>query len=67
MTILLRGQVFFAGALTGPIELSSRPELRTRIYYFALLATTTFAALLEESRMQIFKATNLNRKSGGGA
>jgi hypothetical protein len=48
-------------------ELSSRPELRTRISYFALPATTTSAALLKESRMQIIKATNLDRKSGGGA
>jgi hypothetical protein len=42
-------------------------ELRTRISYIALLATTTCAALLKESRMQIFKATGLERKSGGGA
>jgi hypothetical protein len=39
-------------------------ELRTWISYFALLATTTCAALLKESRMQIFKATDLDRKSG---
>src|SRR6202042_186253 len=45
-------------------ELSSRPE-RTRISYFALLATTTSAALRRESRMQIIKATGLDRKSGG--
>jgi len=44
--------------------LSSRPE-RTRISYFALLARTTFAALFKESRMQIIKATGLDRKSGG--
>jgi hypothetical protein len=44
--------------------LSSRPK-RTRISYFALLATTTCAALREESRMQIIKATGLHRKSGG--
>jgi len=37
----------------------------TRISYFALLATTTCAALREESRMQIIKATGLHRKSGG--
>src|SRR5271155_3143753 len=47
-----------------PSPLSSRPE-RTRISYFALLATTTCAALLKESRMQIIKATGLHRKSGG--
>src|ERR1700735_3823816 len=44
--------------------LSSRPE-RTRISYFALLATSTYAALRRESRMQIIKATGLHRKSGG--
>jgi hypothetical protein len=43
------------------------PVLRTRISYFALPATTTSAALLKESRMQIIRATNLDRKSGGGA
>jgi hypothetical protein len=47
-----------------PSPLSSRPE-RTRISYFALLATPTFAALREESRMQTMKATGLHRKSGG--
>ena len=47
-----------------PSPLSSRPE-RTRISYFALLATTTCAALLKESRMQFIKATGLDRKSGG--
>ena len=47
-----------------PSPLSSRPE-RTRISYFALLATTTCAALRKESRMQIIKATGLDRKSGG--
>jgi len=45
-------------------ELSSRPE-RTRISYFAQLATTTCAALFKESRMQIIKATGLDRKIGG--
>ena len=45
-------------------QLSSRPE-RTRISYFALRATTTGAALRRESRMQIIKATGLDRKSGG--
>ena len=44
--------------------LSSRPE-RTRISYFALLATSTCAALRRESRMQIPKAMGLHRKSGG--
>jgi hypothetical protein len=38
-----------------------RPD---RISCFARLATTTCAALLKESRMQIIKATDLNRKSG---
>jgi hypothetical protein len=38
---------------------------RTRISYFALLATTTCAALLKESRTQIIEATDLDRKSGG--
>src|SRR5580658_2395483 len=44
-----------------------RPRLviPTRISYFALLATTTCAALRKESRMQIIKATGLHRKSGG--
>jgi hypothetical protein len=46
------------------LPLSSRPE-RTRISYFALLATNTCAALCKESRMQIIKATALHRKSGG--
>src|ERR1700744_4876406 len=45
-------------------ELSSRPE-RTRISYFALLATATYAALRRESRMQFINATTLHRKSGG--
>jgi hypothetical protein len=36
-----------------------------RISYFALLATTTCAALRKESRMQTLKATGLDRKSGG--
>jgi hypothetical protein len=67
MTILLRMIKYFLLYLLGTTELSSRPELRTRISYFAPLATTTCAALLKESRMQIFKATDLDRKSGGGA
>jgi hypothetical protein len=40
------------------------PE-RTRISCFALLATSTCAALRGESRMQILNATGLHRKSGG--
>jgi hypothetical protein len=32
-----------------------------------LLETTTYAALLKESRTQIIEATGLDRKSGGGA
>jgi hypothetical protein len=47
-----------------PYPLSSRPK-RTRISYFALLATSTCAALLRESRMQIPNTTGLDRKSGG--
>jgi hypothetical protein len=46
------------------LPLSSRPE-RTRISYFALLATSTCAAFRRESRMQILNATGLHRKSGG--
>jgi hypothetical protein len=49
---------------TPPSPLSSRPK-RTRISYFALLATSTFAALRRESRMQFPEATGLDRKSGG--
>jgi hypothetical protein len=45
------------------LPLSSRPK-RTRISYFALLATSTYAALRRESRMQILNATGLDRKSG---
>jgi hypothetical protein len=44
--------------------LSSRPE-RTRISHFAMLARTTCAALLKESRMEFINATGLNGKSGG--
>jgi hypothetical protein len=51
-------------SVEAPSPLSSRPE-RTRISYFALLATTTFAVFLKENRMQIIKATVLDRKSGG--
>jgi hypothetical protein len=42
---------------------SSGPE-RTRISYFALLATITCAALLKESRMQMIKATALDKIRG---
>jgi hypothetical protein len=55
-------QLLFQRAPLSP--LSSRPE-RTRISYFALLATTTYAALRKESRMQLINATTLDRKSGG--
>jgi hypothetical protein len=44
--------------------LSSRPK-RTRISYFALLATTTCAVFLKENRMMSINATALDRKSGG--
>ena len=64
MTILWRGQVFLAEAFAGTTELSSRPE-RTRISYFTLLATTTYAALRRESRMQLNNATQLDRKIRG--
>jgi hypothetical protein len=42
--------------------LSSRSE-RTRIFYFALLATTTYAVFLKENRMMPINATDLDRKS----
>jgi hypothetical protein len=44
----------------------NRPQLAgfPRISYLALQATTTCAALREESRMQIIKATGLHRESG---
>ena len=44
----------------------NRPQLAgfPRIPYLALRATTTCAALREESRMQITKATGLHRESG---
>ena len=64
MTILLCPQKLQREILTPATELSSRPE-RTRISYFALLATTTRAALRRKSRMQWIKATGLDRKSGG--
>ena len=62
MTNLSRGQVFLAEALAA--QQNCHPVERTRISYFALLATTTCAALGKESRMQIIKATGLDRKSG---
>jgi hypothetical protein len=43
--------------------LSSRPE-RTRISCYAALDMATCAAFVEESRMKIGNATELNRKSG---
>jgi hypothetical protein len=43
--------------------LSSRPK-RTRISYFALLATTTYAVFFKENRMILINATDLYRKSG---
>jgi hypothetical protein len=58
----LSSNLLFSGSTPSP--LSSRPK-RTRISYFALLATSTCAALRRESRMQIIKATGLDRKSGG--
>jgi hypothetical protein len=57
------GQVFLAKGLAGTTELSSRPE-RTRISYFAMLATTMYAALLKESRTEYINATVLDGKSG---
>ena len=44
---------------------ASTGVIPTRISYFALLATTTCAALRKESRMQIINTTGLDRKSGG--
>jgi hypothetical protein len=46
------------------LSLSSRPE-RNRIYYYALLATTTCAVFRKENRMTLINETNLDRKSGG--
>ena len=42
-----------------------KPTERTRISYFALLATSTCAPLRRESRMQIINATGLHRKPEG--
>ena len=47
-----------------PFPLSSRPK-RTRISYFALLATTTYAVFLKKTAYVLINATNLDRKSGG--
>jgi hypothetical protein len=47
-----------------PSPLSSRPK-RTRISFFALLATTTRAVFLKENRVMGINATVLDRKSGG--
>ena len=49
-----------------PFPLSSRPK-RTRISYFALLATPTYAVFLKENRTMLINATDLDRKSGGSA
>jgi hypothetical protein len=65
VSLLRPGFLLANGSWPVPTELSSRPELRARISYFALLATTTSVALFKESRMQFIKATYLDRKSGG--
>jgi hypothetical protein len=44
-------------------ELSSRPE-RTRISYYAELATSTYAPFCRERRMRIANANKLDRKYG---
>jgi hypothetical protein len=54
---------FSAVARAAITELSSRPE-RTRISYFAALATTTDAVSRKGNRMTMIKATDLDRKSG---
>jgi hypothetical protein len=64
MTILLSRKGFSEKYFRSATKLSSRPE-RTRISYFALLATSTYAVLRRESRMLILSATGLDRKSGG--
>jgi hypothetical protein len=46
-----------------PSPLSSRPK-RTRISFFALLATTTCAVFLKENRVMGINPTVLDRKSG---
>jgi hypothetical protein len=45
-------------------KLSSRPE-RTRISYYAELATSTYAPFYRERRMRIANANKLDRKYGG--
>jgi hypothetical protein len=64
MTILSYRKSFSEKYLTPAKELSSRPE-RTRISYFAALATTTDAVSRKGNRMKMIKATGLHRKSGG--
>jgi len=64
MTILLQDQPLFRRIYSALRKLSSRPK-RTRISCFAMLATTTYAALLKESRTEYISATVLDRKSGG--
>jgi hypothetical protein len=56
-----------SGEICGPAVLSWEcfSKERHRISYFALPATTTWAALHKESRLQTIKATGLHRKSGG--
>jgi hypothetical protein len=70
----VKGSVVFAEQplLTRSIRLATLPVsnhsplvIPTRISYFALLATATCAALSKENRMEIIKATGLDRKSGG--
>ena len=64
LATLIRSEESFIAARVTPLPLSSRPE-RTRISSFAVLATTTFAALCRESRMHLINADGLDRKSGG--
>jgi hypothetical protein len=52
----------FYGSATFPFVI---PTERTRISYFAALATTTPAALRGESRRNFINATKFDRKSGG--
>jgi hypothetical protein len=52
-------------SLEAPLSpLSSRPK-RTRISYFAALATTTGVVSRKGNRMKMINATSLDRKSGG--
>jgi hypothetical protein len=48
-----------------PWRFCSLGSERTRISYYALLATTTCAPLCRESHTEFINATGLNRKSGG--